>query len=302
MNELASVFINSLLPVFIASGASYPLGKWLKVSPRPLSQATFYLFSPCLIFTLLTENHLSGGDMVHMMAFTIAIDLLLGSLAWLAGKALCLNRPVLMAVLLTVLFNNSGNMGLPVISFAFGQDALAQATIFFITSLILTHTVGVVIASMGTASIRKSILGLFKLPSVYAVTLALLVITFGWQLPLPLDRIVHLFSDAAIPCMMVLLGLQLQGADWKGYQAPLALSAGLRLLVSPLLALVLAPLFGLQGAAYQGGVLQSAMPSAVLTTVLATEFNALPSFVTATVLISTLLSPLVLTPLIVLLK
>jgi hypothetical protein len=101
--------------------------------------------------------------------------------------------------------------------------------------------------------------------------------------------------------MLVLLGLQLQTAVWSNHSLPMTLAGGMRLLVSPLLAFLLIPLFGLVGPARQALILEAAMPTAVLTTVLATEFNAEPSFVSATVLVTTLLTPLTLTPLLALL-
>jgi predicted permease len=78
---------------------------------------------------------------------------------------------------------------------------------------------------------------------------------------------------------------------------PLILTTGVRLLVAPLLAFGLTRLFGMSGPSYQAVVLESAMPVAVMTTILATEFDAEPTFVTASVLVTTLLSPLTLTPL-----
>ena len=71
----------------------------------------------------------------------------------------------------------------------------------------------------------------------------------------------------------------------------------MRLLVAPLLAIGLSRIFGLTGPAYQATVLEAGMPTAVLTTVLATEFDCLPSFVTTVVFVTTILSPLTLTPL-----
>ncbi|HSO26787.1 MAG TPA: AEC family transporter, partial [Anaerolineales bacterium] len=100
---------------------------------------------------------------------------------------------------------------------------------------------------------------------------------------------------------LVLLGLQFQRVRWQGNLVPLALVKGMRLVVAPLLAWVLSPLFNLQGAARQAGILQSAMPTAVLTTVLATEYDAEPALVTATVFSTTLLSALTLTPVLALL-
>jgi predicted permease len=72
---------------------------------------------------------------------------------------------------------------------------------------------------------------------------------------------------------------------------------GVRLIAAPAIALLLAVPFGLTGVARQVGVLQAAMPAAVMTTVLAAEFEVEPEFMTAVVFSSTLLSPLTLTPL-----
>ncbi len=302
MGALSGLFLNNLLPIFLASAAGYPLGKWLKVPPKPLSQVIFYVFSPCLVFTLLTDNHLNGGEVLRMSTFTIITTLAIGLVAAIAGRAFRLDKRLLIAVLITSMFQNAGNYGLPVNLFAFGEDALAQATIFFVTNAILTTVVGAFLASMGSVGIKESLLELLRLPILYALALAFIFSFTGWEMPLFLDRTVRLLSDAALPSMMVLLGLQLQGANWKGQSLPLILASSVRLLVAPLLAMGFTLLFGLQGPARQAGILEAAMPSAVLCTVLATQYDLCPEFVTSTVFISTLLSPLTLTPLLAYLK
>ena len=97
--------------------------------------------------------------------------------------------------------------------------------------------------------------------------------------------------------LLVILGMQLQGRGGRGPVGPLTLAVALRLLGGIAAALVIAPLAGLEGAAYQVGTLQAAMPSAVLCIILATEYDAEPRFVTAVVFLTTLLSPFTLTPL-----
>ena len=97
--------------------------------------------------------------------------------------------------------------------------------------------------------------------------------------------------------MIVLLGIQLYNSKLSKEVFPVGLSNSLRLVVSPVLAIGLAALFRLEGTAYQAGVLEAAVPTAVLTTVLATEFDIEPALVTTAVVTSTLLSPLTLTPL-----
>ena len=72
--------------------------------------------------------------------------------------------------------------------------------------------------------------------------------------------------------------------------------------MAPLVALGLVSLLGLTGPARQAGVVLASMPVAVVTTILALEFDVAPAFVTSAVFLSTLLSPLTLTPLIAYLR
>lgn len=107
----------------------------------------------------------------------------MGLLAFLFGKIFQLERPYMLAVILTVAFGNTGNYGLPLVKFAFGNDALAVASIFYVTTTILFNTVGVIIASLGHMDLRSAVLGIFKLPIMYGVLLAILVKAWGIQLP-----------------------------------------------------------------------------------------------------------------------
>jgi len=97
--------------------------------------------------------------------------------------------------------------------------------------------------------------------------------------------------------MLVLLGLELQRAEWTRNLRALGISTVLRLLVGPFVGMGLSSLFGLNASARQAGITEAAMPSAVLTTVLASEYDLDSSLVTAIVFTTTLLSPLTLTPL-----
>ncbi len=297
MPALLPIFINNLVPVFLIAATGYLLSRWQGVDPRTLSQVSFYIFSPCLVFTLITGSNLAGNEILSVLLFTTLVTLLSGFVVWLLGRLLRLERCTLIAVLLTTMFVNGGNFGLPVILFAFGDQALAYGSLFFVTSALLTYSVGVIIASLGRASVKQAVLNLFRVPALYAMFAGFLFLQTGWQFPLPLSRGVELLSEAAIPAMLVLLGLQLAQANWRGNPLPLALASGARLVIGPLLALGLNLLFGFQGPAYQANMLQAGMPSAVLNTVLATEYQVEPALVTMIVFTSTLLSPLTLTPL-----
>jgi predicted permease len=99
--------------------------------------------------------------------------------------------------------------------------------------------------------------------------------------------------------MLILLGLELTRIEWSHSFRALGLGVAVKLLLGPLVGLALASLFGMQGHVRQGNVLEAAMPAAVATTVVATEYKLEPSLVTAIVFLGTALSPLTLTPLIV---
>jgi predicted permease len=295
--QYLNLFLNNLLPIFLAAGAGYLLARRLPINPRTLSSIAFYVFTPCLVFNLLTHTELSNHDIFKIILFTVICASIVGLLAWLIGRGLRLERTVLSAVLITSMFMNAGNYGLPVTSFAFGGTALAFATLVFVTNAVLMNTAGVVIISMGSASFTKSFANLFKIPVVYALILAILFMSMGWRIPLPLERTVKILGDASIPTLMVLLGVQFHTIKLKGKIVPLTLASVMRLLVSPALALGLSVIFGLYGPARQAVVLEAAMPAAVLNTVLATQFETEPPFVTAVVTATTLLSAFTLTPL-----
>ena len=297
MSELPTVFANNIMPIFLAAGGGFLVSKFLKVGPRPVSQITFYLFSPCLIFNLITDSKLGNDDILRMVGFSVAVILTLGGLAWLIGSTLRLERQLLIAVIITTMFSNAGNFGLSLNFFAFGEGALAYASLYFITMTILVFTLGVFVTSLGASGVKNSLLGLFRVPMVYALVLALIFNGLKWELPLPAERTATLLGDAAIPTMMVLLGIQLEHARWRGQARALGLTNLMKLIVSPLLAYLFSFVFRLTGPALQAGVLEAAMPSAVLTTVLATEYDVESSFVTTAVFTSTLLSPITVTPL-----
>lgn len=296
---LASTFANNILPIILLSGAGFALGKLLHIDPRSLGRVVFYVFSPVLIFDILLQNQLKITQAAVVIVFTLCFIFTIGALTFLLGSLFKLERPALVAILITTMFANTGNYGLPLVSFAFGEQALSYASIYFITTTLLFYTFGVFLASLGHMSLKEAALGLFRIPTLYAVLLAILINIWGIQIPVPFARAVELAAGGTIPLMLVLLGVQLTKVEISGNRRAMQLSVGLRLFVAPLAALLFAALFGMQGFPRQASVTQASMPSMVSATVLATEYNLDARLVTAVVFVSTLLSPFTLTPLLV---
>src|SRR6187549_779456 len=159
LNELFITFVNNLLPILLIATAGYILGKFLTVDPRTIGRIAFYIFSPLLIFDLMVTSQLDLKQAAATIGYTTAVIAVMGVLAFLLGKIFQLERPQLLAVILTVAFGNTGNYGLPVIKFAFGDEAMAVASVFFVTTTILFNVIGVIIASLGHTDLKSAILG-----------------------------------------------------------------------------------------------------------------------------------------------
>ena len=302
MGTLLSIFAADILPIFLIAGVGFLLARHLGASVTTLAHTVFYALIPCLVFNMLVTSRMTGLQFGRLALFNVLVVAGMGLLARLAAAPLRLSRPELSAFLLVVMFSNTGNYGLPVVLFAFGPAALAQATAFFVAGSLLTYTVGVLVAATGRRSIRGALGKIVRVPAIYAVAAAAVILESGIQLPTALTRPIALLSDAALPTMILVLGMQLEGARRPERPSAVAAAVALSLVAAPFVALGVAWIVGVSGAARQAGVILASMPVAVVTTILAVEFDIAPAFVKSAVFVSTLLSPFTLTPLIAYLK
>jgi predicted permease len=299
---LLSIFASDILPIFVLATVGFLLARYFAVDARALSRVIFNALSPCLAFNMLVTSTIGGGEFGRMAVLCVLVTASAGVIGRLIAIPLRLDRPTLTAFLLVIMFSNSGNYGLPVALFAFGQDALARATVYFVTGSVLTYTFGVFLAASGRRSMKQSLLGVTRVPAVYAIAAAGLVLSLHVALPPAVMRPVALLSDAALPMMMLVLGMQLERAAMPDRPVVVLAAAVVSLLLTPFAAYGLATWLGLTGAALQAGMIQASMPAAVVTTILALEYEVAPSFVTSVVFATTALSPLTLTWLIAFLQ
>ena len=295
---LLGIFASDILPIFVIAAVGFLLARHLGVQVQTVSRVTFHALAPALVFNTLTTSTLTGFEFGRMVAFYALVAASAGLMARLAAIPLRLNRASLSAFLLVVVCSNSGNYGLPVALLAFGREALTFASVYFIASSIFSYTGGILMAASGRRSVAQALVGVLRVPAVYGALAAAAVMALGLRVPDPIARPAMLLSDAALPMMILVLGMQLERVTWPERPDMVVVASLLSLIATPLAAFGVAHLLGLRGPAFQAGVLQASMPSAVITTILALEFNVLPNFVTSVVCVTTLLSPLTLTLLI----
>lgn len=295
---LLGIFASDILPIFVIAGVGFLLARYIGVQVQTVSRVTFHALAPALVFNSLTTSTLTGFEFGRMVAFYALVAASAGVMARLAAIPLRLDRASLSAFLLVVVCSNSGNYGLPVALLAFGREALTFASVYFIASSIFSYTGGILMAASGRRSVGQALVGVLRVPAVYGALAAAVVLALGLRVPDPIARPATLLSDAALPMMILVLGMQLERVTWPERPDMVIVASLLSLIATPLAAFGVAHLLGLQGAAFQAGVLQASMPTAVITTILALEFDVLPNFVTSVVCVTTLLSPLTLTLLI----
>jgi predicted permease len=292
---LLSIFVSDLLPVFAIAAVGFLLARLAGVQVQAASRVTFHALAPALVFDVLVTSTVGGGQFVRMTLFYILVAGTAGLIASVVAIPLRLNRQMMSAFLLVVVCSNTGNYALPVTLLAFGREALAFASAYFIASSIFSYTGGVLLAASGRRSVREAISGVAKVPAVYGAAAAAVALIAGIEIPRSVMAPIGMLSDAALPMMILVLGMQLERATMPDRPGVVAMAVFVSLVLTPLAGLGLAHLVGLSGPAFQAGVLQASMPTAVITTILAVEFDVLPDFVTSVVFVSTLLSPLTVT-------
>lgn len=279
--------LNVVLPVVLVAGVGALLARRFTLSQDTLGKVSLNGLTPALALSSLLGTAVSVGEGLHLAAayFTLALGGV--GLAFLASRRV--PGPTRRAVMASVAIGNNGNFGLPIALFALGQPGLDQAVVIFLCSVVLTFTLGPLLyGSAGGA--RAGLLAVARLPVVWCIAAALLIRLLHLPVPLGLRRGIDLLGQAALPMVLLSLGIQLGQAGRLALTGPILTAVGLRVLVMPALALGLGLGLGLRGLNLQGLVLASAMPTAVNAFLLAREYGADAETVAGAVALSTLAS------------
>jgi predicted permease len=309
MLDVFSAFSEVLLPVIVAVAFGYLLRRSFPLDARSLNRISLYGLTPCLVFVTLLRTDVAGGEATRLALQMILVMVVSTLCGFLAALLLQLTGPQRSGFVLTTTFMNSGNYGLSISRFAFGDIGFQYAVIGYLVQAILSQTLAVYIASAGRASRRAAVGLVFRLPLIYAVLIAFGLRFLGIRLDenngsvaVGLFRGLRLLADAALPLLLLILGTQLANRQPVAAPRALALATIIRLLLSIPLAYTIGRLISLSGLPLSVGIIQAAMPTAVNMIVLASEFDTWPEFVSNGVVLTTLGSLISLTLLIAVLR
>ena len=287
---MLSIFSEVVLPVFLVAAMGFVLERTLRPHIRPLNQLALYVLMPSLIFTALLPVDFTSEEPVRITVFAFLLAVAMLAVAVVCIRLARLDRVTGSAFMLTAAFPNLGNYGLPVVLLAFGQPGLAVGTLLLAVQSVYSLTLAVVIASSGTTSLRASLLQAARQPILYAVAAALIFNLADLTPPAFVMSAVQLTAQAAIPVMLIVLGMNVAGTRRIEQPWLVALAVVTRLVIGTLVGWALAVALGMEGVARDVMIVGGAMPTAVFTILTATQFDARPRFVSDVVVASTLAS------------
>lgn len=310
--SLVDALTTAILPVLAVAAAGAVLGRLRDVTVDPLATVTLYILAPALVFHSLATTSIKAGSVIRVGVGVVVFTGVMTIMAIAVGRLTGLSRDLTGALALTSAFPNSGNYGIPLATFAFGALGESIAVLFLAAQSVLVYTLGVVLASRGEgADIRTAATEVFRLPLLYAAVAAGLVRLFDAVPSGSMMDTIRLTGDAAIPVMLLLLGLQVVSGPGQGDVTSVVPGIFLKLLVAPVVGLVLALSLGFDDLTVaRVFVLECAMPAAITPLMLVVEYRgerspagiSAPDYVGTTILVTTLLSVLTLTGLIALLQ
>ena len=268
-------------PVFLLGFAGYVWGRMkLEFDHGFITRLALNFSTPCLVFAVLVKVEI---DRTAVRDVLLAALVAYGALALMVWAGVKSSGLAIRTYFAPVVFANTGNIGLPVAFFAYGDKGLAFAIVIFALMIILSFTVGIWVTA-GTG-----MLNVLRQPLVYASVLGGVFAFNDWGVPGWLLSSLDQAGQMAIPLMLLTLGVSIANLTVRDIGEAAAISLT-KLGASAVVALAVTWVFGLAGAAKGVLILQLIMPAAVTNYLLAERYKTQPGRVAGLVVVSTMVS------------
>ena len=280
--NLTLTVLEIVAPVFLLAAVGFT---WVKLGYEYrinfVTQLATTLAVPCLIFTALMQTDIDPAALTALSLASVAAYAGVTVVAWALVRLAGLSKRTYVA---PMIFGNTGNLGLPLALFAFGDEGLSYAVIVFAIMAIWAFTFGVWLVA-GAGSFGK----VLREPLVWATLLGGLFLWRDWQTPPFLTNTLELIGQMAIPLMLITLGVAVARLTPGGISRAIVLST-LKLALCVGIAWLAGLVFVLDRVAFGVLVLQIATPVAVTSYLLAEKYGADADSVAGLVVVSTLIS------------
>ncbi|NUU03120.1 AEC family transporter [Herbaspirillum robiniae] len=286
--ELIQRIASIILPVFAIIGMGYGYARWrgevVRMDMASVNRVSMEALAPLMIFSALSSKSFDLYHNAWLILASVLISLGSGLLAWPVARALGYDRRTFLP---PMMYNNGGNMGLPLLLLAFGQDALPAAVALFTASTFVYFSLCVKMIQSGREQRPGSLLRLLSSPIMLAMILGVLFAVFRIGVPGPLFSAMKLLGEASIPIMLFSLGVRMMDISFRSWHIGLV-GAAVCPLAGLLCALLLDQLLPLTAVQRGEMYLFAALPPAVLCFMVAEQYRQEPDKVAAIVLMGNL--------------
>jgi len=307
---MLDTIVNVILPIFAVMAVGWFYGRTFKPDRKVISSLIIYVFAPALVIEGLANVNVGGESFIKAGILTFGVAIILTVVCMMIARGLQFNLRTENAFIVSVILFNGANYGLPFNLFVFGPEAENVAVLYYSLSVIVTNTIGIYILSRGDdVNTRQAMGNIFRIPLFYAAIIGVVLNLLGVRvipdaaaipadvttIPVALARVIDVLAAGTIPAMLILIGVQMSDFRLNVEKIkPILIGTALTLIGAPLLTVGIAGLLDMQTLVSQVGIVQHAMPTAVIASALATQFDSDGELVAGTLVLSTGLSVLTL--------
>ncbi|MBA4502490.1 AEC family transporter [Marinobacterium marinum] len=239
------------------------------------------VFCPALIFSVMSAKSFDLPTYSSLAIGALIVVLGSGLLLWPISRLLGVQSKTFLP---PIMFNNSGNLGIPLLVLAFGEQALPAAVVLFLVENLLHFTVGIYMLDH-----RTNPFNVLRMPMIIATIAGLVVSTFEWTLPAAAQVPIDMLGQIAIPLMLFALGVRMTDVDFSNWKIG-AWGSLLTPLSGVVIALALQPILQLEPVQFSYLLIFGALPPAVLNYMMAERYNQEPQQVASIVLLGNISS------------
>ena len=200
--------LDVIAPIFLLIGCGYLLGRRRSVDPAPLADVAIYICLPFLMFAALVRHPVTGEAAAQAFAWQVGMYVVSMPAIALVARLAGWDKPTRSAVTLSLPTVNIASYGVPVVLFAFGDEALAIVMLLFVYGNVTAASLGTYIAAGGRQSPLQAFKSIFRLPLIYAAALALAVNALAVPIPVSILDAADLIGKAGPILAIILLGVQ----------------------------------------------------------------------------------------------
>ena len=289
--ELYLKLIDVLFPVFFIIGIGYYIGKKdSKFNTKFITNFAGTIGTPAMIFYTITTTGVTLEIFTEYFLYAVII---LGIFAAIGFVFLILLKKDPITELPPMFLPNTGNMGVPICLFAYGTAGLGVASAIASVIILLHFTIGIFLASK-----KFSLMILVKNGPIYGILVSIIFLYFEWDVPGYLENTTFLLTYTTIFLVLMALGVALTRLKVVSWTHATILG-GVRVVIGPVIGFTLIKILNLNG--FFAGVIliQSAMPSAVLTYLVGSMYSErkvvdnIASVIVSSTLISFITIPIV---------